>query len=85
MASTKQKQSEETFRVKGEDVVKKIKAIIREGNARRIIVQNKNGRNLVDIPLTIGVVGIAFAPVLATVGVITALVSECNIVVEKNK
>jgi len=71
--------------VKGEDVVKKVKAIIREGNVRRIIVQDKNGRNLVDIPLTIGVVGIVFAPVLAAVGVIAALVSECNIVVEKNK
>jgi len=85
MKETKQKKSEETFRVKGEDVVKKVKAIIREGNVRRIIVQDKNGRNLVDIPLTIGVVGIVFAPVLAAVGVIAALVSECNIVVEKNK
>lgn len=85
MESTKQKKSKETFRVKGEDVVQKIKAIIREGNVRRIIIKNKDGRNLLDIPLTIGVVGIVFAPVLAAVGVIAALVSECDIVVERNK
>lgn len=85
MKTTRQKNNEESFRVKGEDVVNKIKAIIREGNVRRIIIKNKDGRNLIDIPLTIGVVGIVFAPVLAAVGVITALVSECDIVVERNK
>ncbi len=85
MESTKRKKGEETFRVKGEDVVKKIKAIIREGNVRRIIIKNKEERNLIDIPLTIGVVGIVIAPVLAAVGVIVALVSECTIVVERSK
>jgi hypothetical protein len=85
MESTKKKKSEETYRVKGEDVVKKIKAIIREGNVRRIMIKNREGRNLIDIPLTIGIVGIVFAPVLAAVGVIAALISECDIVVERNK
>jgi len=85
MESTKQKKNKETFRVKGEDVVNKLKSIIREGNVRRIMIKNKEGRNLLDIPLTIGVVGIVFAPVLAAVGVIAALVSECDIVVERNK
>ncbi len=85
MESTKQKKSEETYRVKGEDVVNKIKSIIREGNVRRIIIKNKEGRNLIDIPLTVGVVGLVFAPVLAAVGVMAALLSECDIVVERNK
>ncbi len=85
MESTKQKNTEESYRVKGEDVVNKIKAIIREGNVRRIIIKNKEGRNLIDIPLTVGVVGIVFAPVLAAVGVMAALLSECDIVVERNK
>ena len=85
MESTKQKNNEESYRVKGKDVVNKIKSIIREGNVRRIIIKNKEGRNLIDIPLTVGVVGIVFAPVLAAVGVIAALVSECDIVVERNK
>jgi hypothetical protein len=85
MESTKQKNNEESYRVKGKDVVNKIKAIIREGNVRRIIIKNKDGRNLIDIPLTVGVVGIVFAPVLAAVGVMAALLSECDIVVERNK
>ena len=85
MESTKQKNNEESYRVKGKDVVNKIKSIIREGNVRRIIIKNKEGRNLIDIPLTVGVVGIVFAPVLAAVGVMAALLSECDIVVERNK
>ncbi len=85
MESTKQKNNEESYRVKGKDVVNKIKSIIREGNVRRIIIKNKEGRNLIDIPLTVGVVGVVFAPVLAAVGVMAALLSECDIVVERNK
>ena len=85
MESTKQKNNEESYRVKGKDVVNKIKSVIREGNVRRIIIKNKEGRNLIDIPLTVGVVGVVFAPVLAAVGVMAALLSECDIVVERNK
>ncbi len=85
MESTKQKNNEESYRVKGKDVVNKIKSVIREGNVRRIIIKNKEGRNLIDIPLTVGVVGIVFAPVLAAVGMMAALLSECDIVVERNK
>lgn len=74
---------EEEFHVKGEDLIAKIKQIIAEGNVRRVIIKDKENKTLIEIPLTIGVVGIALAPVLAAVGAIAALVTECTIIVEK--
>lgn len=73
----------EEFHVKGEDLIAKIKQIIAEGNVRRIIIKDKDNKTLIEIPLTIGVVGIVLAPVLAAVGAIAALVTECTIIVEK--
>lgn len=84
MESTKQKKGEETFRVKGEDLLKKLNAVIKEGNVRRIVIKDKEGRSLINIPLTIGVVSVVLAPALAAVGAIAALVSECTILVERN-
>lgn len=75
----------EEFKVSGEDLLKKVKEIIAEGNVRRIIVKNKDGKALVELPLTIGVVGAALAPLLAAVGAIAALVTECTIVVEREE
>lgn len=75
--------TQEEFKVKGEDVVKLVKRLINEGNVRRIIIKNKDGKSLVEIPLTIGVVGAAIAPVLAAVGAIAALVTDCTIAVER--
>lgn len=72
----------EEFSVNGDDLLKKVKEIIAEGNVRRITVRDKNGKNLVELPLTIGVVGAVLAPVLAAVGAIAALVTECTILVE---
>jgi hypothetical protein len=71
----------EEFTIKGDDLVAKVKQLIREGNVRRIIIKDKDGKTLVELPLTIGVVGAVFAPVLAAVGAIAALVTECSIVV----
>jgi hypothetical protein len=73
----------EEFKVSGEDLLKKVKAVIAEGNARRITVKNKEGRSIVELPLTLGVVGAALAPVLAAVGAVAALLTECTIVVER--
>lgn len=73
----------EEFKVNGEDLLKKVKEIIAEGNVRKIIVKNKEGKSIVELPLTIGVVGAALAPLLAAVGAIAALVTECTIVVER--
>lgn len=74
---------EETFRVSGEELLRKVKELVKEGNVRRITIKEKSGRTLIDIPLTIGVVGVLVAPVLAAVGAIAALVAECTITVER--
>ncbi len=73
----------EEFKVNGEDLLKKVKEIIAEGNARRITIKNKEGKSIVELPLTIGVIGAALAPLLAAVGAVAALVTECTIVVER--
>jgi len=75
----------EEFKVDGEDLLKKVKALINEGNVRKITVKTKEGKSIVELPLTLGVVGIALAPVLAAVGAIAALVTECTIVVEREE
>jgi hypothetical protein len=73
----------EEFSLKGEDLVKKVKELIREGNVRRLTIMDKKGKTIVEMPLTIGVVGAVIAPPLAIVGVIAALVTECTIRVER--
>lgn len=77
------KTTTEEFKISGEELLGKVKQLIKEGNVRRIIIKNKEGKVLVELPLTIGVVGAVFAPVLAAVGAIAALVTECTIVVER--
>lgn len=73
----------ESFKVSGDDLLKKIKELINEGNVRKITITDKNGKTIVEFPLTLGVVGAVLAPVLAAVGAIAALVTECTISVEK--
>ncbi|HYM65237.1 MAG TPA: DUF4342 domain-containing protein [Candidatus Sulfotelmatobacter sp.] len=73
----------ETYNITGEHLVEKVKELIHEGNVRRIIIKNKEGKTLIEFPLTFGVVGALIAPVLAAVGAVAALVSECSITVER--
>jgi len=73
----------EEFRVNGGEIINKIKEIIHEGNARRIILKDENGKTFMEIPLTVGVVGALVAPILAAVGAVAALASNLTIVVEK--
>jgi len=73
----------EEFHVNGEQLLAKIKELIHEGNIRRIIIKNKEGKTVMEIPLTVGVVGAVLLPTLAAVGAIAALVSEATVVVEK--
>lgn len=75
----------ETFKINGEQLLAKVKELIKEGNVRRIIIKNKEGKSIVEFPLTVGVVGALLVPVLAAVGTIAALVSECEIVVEREE
>ncbi len=74
---------EETFKIEGDKLIGKVKELIKEGNVRRLTITDKSGHDLVNIPLTIGVVGALLAPVLAAVGAIAALVTECTIKVER--
>lgn len=75
----------EEFKVSGEDIIKKVKELIKEGNVRRIIIKNEEGKILMEIPLTFAVVGAVFAPVLAAVGALAGLVANCTIVVERKE
>lgn len=74
----------EEFKVSGEEVLKKVKEIIKEGNARKIIIKNEKGEEIVTIPLTVGAVGAILVPALAAIGAVAALLTKCTIVVEKS-
>ena len=71
------------FHVNGEDVIARIKALVHEGNIRRITLKNEEGKTLIEIPLTVGVVGAVLLPVWAALGAIAALATKLTIVVEK--
>jgi hypothetical protein len=73
----------EEFKVSGDAIVGKIKELVQEGNIRRVVIKNEEGRALIDLPLTVGVVGALVAPQLAALGAIAALVTNGTIVVEK--
>ncbi len=75
----------EEHKVRGENLVGKIKEIIHEGNVRRITIRNEDGKELVQIPLSIGVVGTLLLPAWAAIGAIAALVTNCSIVVERGE
>lgn len=80
---SEQKVRKEEFQVTGDAVVSKVKELIHEGNVRRIILKNEEGKTLIEIPLTIGVVGAILLPVWAAIGAIAALAAKLTIVVEK--
>lgn len=73
----------EEYRVEGDNLLGKVKELVREGNVRRITIRNDEGRVLIEIPLTLGVVGAVFVPVWAAIGAIAAIVTNCSITVER--
>ena len=75
----------ETFAVKGEQLLKKIQDLIEEGNVRKITIHDKTGKEIMSFPLTIGVVGAVLVPVLAAVGALATLIGECSISVEREE
>jgi hypothetical protein len=77
------KKSTEKFSVNGAEIVKKVKQLIKEGNARRILIKNEKGITLVEFPLTVGAVGAVIAPIIAVAGAAAALAGNCTIEVEK--
>jgi uncharacterized protein DUF4342 len=72
----------ESFKVAADQLVDAVKRIIHEGNVRRVVLK-QDGRTVVEFPLTVGVVGTVLAPVLAAVGAIAAVLTECTIEVER--
>lgn len=80
--STKTKTSTESIKVNGENLLKTVKELIAKGNVRHITIKDKSDKTVIEFPLTIGVVGVVLLPVLAAVGAIAALLTECTISVE---
>ena len=78
-----EKSKTEEFKLAGGEILTKIKELIHQGNIRRIILKDEQGKSFLEIPLTVGIVGAAFVPVLAAIGTIAALVSNLTIIVEK--
>jgi len=75
----------EEFSVSADDLIEKVKELIREGNITRIVVKDEKGKTLFEMPATIGVVGAILAPWLAALGVIAALATRCTLVVEREE
>jgi hypothetical protein len=75
----------EEFKVRGKDLVEKLREVIHQGNVRRIIVRDGKGNTFLEIPLTVATLGVIAAPVLAAVGTLAALVADFTIVLEKTE
>jgi hypothetical protein len=71
--------------VKSEDLLDEVKRLIKEGNVRRIIVKAKDGRELLNLPLTAGIIGLVLAPVVMAIGAIVGLAKEFTIVIERRE
>jgi len=80
-----QKTRTEEFKLDGGKVLDKIKDLIHQGNIRRITLKNEEGKTLIEIPLTVGLVGVALLPIFAAVGAIAAVATRMTIVVEKTE
>lgn len=75
----------EEFSVSADNLIERVKELLHEGNVTRIIIKDEKEKVLLEIPATIGVVGVLIAPWLAALGVIAALATKCNIVVERRE
>ena len=75
--------TQDQFKIYGHELISKVKELIKEGNVRRIIIKNEKGKEMMEIPVTIAVVGAVFAPVLAAVGALAALMTKCTLEVER--
>jgi len=76
--------STESINVKGRHLVKKVKELVREGNVRRIIIKNSDGKTVIEVPVTVGVVGFLIAPTIAAIGALAAVAADYSIEVERD-
>ncbi len=74
----------ETIKVEGTNLLERLRMTLREGNVRKVVVK-QGDRSIAEFPLTVGVVGTVFAPILAAVGALVALLNDCSIEVERNR
>jgi Flp pilus assembly pilin Flp len=77
--------TQQEFKINGEDLVKKLKEILKEGNIRRIIIKDEKGNTLIEMPLTVGVIGSVLIPFWVAVGAIAALATKCTVIIEKRE
>jgi uncharacterized membrane protein YvbJ len=75
----------EEYTVSADNLVDRVKELLHEGNVTRIIVKDMKGKELLEVPATIGVISVVLAPWLAALGVVTALATNCKIVVERRE
>ncbi len=73
------------FKIKGQELLTKIEELIKEGNARRIIIKDDKGRTYIEIPVTVGVIGTLFAPVVAAIGALAGVAANFTIEVIKKE
>jgi hypothetical protein len=74
----------ESFKVTGDQLVDSVKKLLHEGNVRRVVIKQET-RTIVEFPLTVGLIGAVFAPMLAAVGALAAVLTECTIEVERQE
>lgn len=83
MTEKKTTKTTETFKVRGDELVSKVRELLREGSVRRIVIKDKSGKDIMNIPVAIGIVGTLIAPAFAILGTAIALLTECTITVER--
>ncbi len=83
MTTTEKTTHTETIEVEGDDLLHKIRGLVHEGNVRHITITSEEGNKLLEIPLTLGVVGVVLLPVFAAVGALAALVTNCTLEIER--
>ncbi len=79
------KEYKEEFCISGEELMSRVKKLIHEGNATKIIIKNESGHTIIEVPVTIGAVAAVVAPVLAAVGAAAAFLAKCTVVVVREK
>lgn len=77
-------ETKQTYSISGDKIMDKVKEVVKAGNARRITIKNNQGKIIAEFPLSFGVVGAVAAPVVAAIGAIVALASDCTLEVEKS-
>ncbi|NQT29096.1 MAG: DUF4342 domain-containing protein [Candidatus Saganbacteria bacterium] len=83
MAEEAKKDLTEEIKIEGKQLLEKTKDLIHQGNVREIMIKDKKGNIIIAIPVTLGVIGAVVAPILAAVGAVAAIVTECSITVKR--